>query len=324
MSLNSDLYTAGLDAIRSAVARSDRPSIVIEMTRQLGDILHSTVVVRQFRVNHPTHHIVMAIGSCHASTFSTFTPDALGPHSFAQLPDLPAYPQDGPYRVHWVRETNKLQNVRAFGCGVHPWGWPGGSITDAILLNAGLDRLTIERRPCLPLSLEDETFATSFIAKNGLGNGFIALEYHSVTIQPRPTQWFVELIRHIRLPVVSLAHPDAQHVTGTVDGRSTTFRQAKALIARSQCFIGAGSGLSVVAASLGCTQPIVELVTPNLSIPAIGYASGAPYANMHTDSQIVVANKVNEFSTSGYVSPPHASPDSKSTRKRGQTPRNRR
>lgn len=293
--MSPDIRSQGVDAIAAAVRSDPRPSIVVEMTRQLGDILHSSVVVRQIRKSHPGAHVIWAIGSRYVETCRTLTPPLLGPHAIAGLPDLPDFPADGPYRVHWVREAAKLPGVRrAFGCGVHPWGWKRGSITDAVLINAGIERLTVDRRPWLPLTFADKEFARDFIP-----GPFVAMEYRSESIKPRPPAWFADLVAKIRLPVVALAAPGSPKIRGAKDGTATTIRQAKALIQRSRCFIGVGSGLSVVAATRGIAVPIVELVTPELAIPAIGYASGAPHTNMLHASTAAIAAQVNALCALG-------------------------
>lgn len=271
----------GNKAISDAVARVGGPAVVIEMTRQLGDILHSTIVVRHVRASEPGVKVVWAISEKFVDTFSLFTPEQGGPHAVAALPQLPPYPGDGPFRVKWVHAARSLPGVRrALGCGVHPWGWKRGSIVDAILINAGIERLSVPRRPWLPLGAEDVAFAKKFIADHGLGRGFVALEYMSYSLKTKPISWYADLVRSCHLPVVALAAGGEQLVPGAIDGRGTTFRQAKALIAASSCFVGSGSGLGVIAASHGCEQPVVELVGEALSMPGIGYrAAGDRHHN---------------------------------------------
>ena len=291
-------FEQGMEAIDQAARKRKMPSVVIEMTRNLGDVLHSTLVVRHFRTTDPASHIVWAIGNQYVDTFARFTPDQGGPHAIASLPDLPPFPGDRDARVAWVKESPKLRSVhRAIGCGVHPWGWVGGSIVDGILHNAGIRALRVSRQPWLPITAEDVRTAETFMEHRGLRQrGFVALEYESYSLKSLPLGFFAELVAMIQLPVVALAAPSAAAVPGAIDGRSTTIRQAKALIARSACFVGCGSGLSVVAASNQCHQPVLELVTPALSMPALGYRRrDQGYANCHTANPRQAAAALNQI-----------------------------
>lgn len=268
-----DLEQAGHDAIEKAVEQVKGPVIVIEMLKQFGDILHSTMVVRHVRKTNPHANIVWAIMEPYVEAFSAFDSNCLGPHSIAPLPSIP-YPADGPYRVAWVTKARTLPSVvRAFGCGVHPWGWKSGSIVDAVLYNAEISTLAVERRPFFPIYHEDLAFANRFIDHHKLQRGYIALEYLSYSLQNDNLNlfWFSQLASRLHLPVVALAAKHEPLPNNVIDGRGTTFRQAKALIALSKCFIGRGSGLSVLAAAYGCEQPVVELIDFPLSMPGIGY-----------------------------------------------------
>ncbi len=220
--------------------------------------------------------VVWAINEKFVSAFEAFNPRRLGPHAVAPLPDLPAFPKDGLTRVSWVRKAKTLPGIRrAFGCGVHPWGWKRGNIVTAILENAGISKLAVQRRPWLPLTKEDLKWADAFVQTHGLKR-FVTLEYNSYSLATPSLSWFANLVKHLPIRVVSIGASGDPALAGTVDARGTSFRQAKALISRSACFIGIGSGLSVVAATHGCEQPVVEMTSPQLSMVHIGYRrSGA-------------------------------------------------
>lgn len=261
----------GHEVIAEAVASLSPPVVIVEMHRQLGDVLHSTIVMRHIRAAHPTAKLVWAISEAYGQTFEHFTPAELGPHAFALLPKLPDWPADGQYRIRWVRQAQSLPGViRSFGCGVHPWGWKRGSIVDAILENSGITSLAVPRRPWLPITPEDVAFADRFLAERGLSR-YVAMEYSSYSLQLPPPEWYAEFVSRVQVPVVAIAGQAFPTVPGSIDGRATTFRQAKALIARSSCFLGGCSGLSVIAAAHGCEQPVVEISSPDLSMVAIGY-----------------------------------------------------
>jgi hypothetical protein len=274
-----DVARKGHESIRAAVAKCKRPALVIEMLRMLGDVLHSTLVVRHYR-KVTDHAIVWAIGERYAEEFSTWTPADLGPHVIAPLPDAPWYPADAPYRKAWVYEAKKLRGVaRAFGCGVHPWGCPHPNIVDAILRNAGITKLASTRRPTFPITDEDRSWAVRFIERHGLSGGFVTLEYVSYSLGSQPSSWYEGLVQALGVPVVALGASDDPPVAGAIDGRGTTFRQAKALMNRSRVFVGCGSGLSVIAASIGSEMPTLELVSPHISMEGLGYkAEGRKHA----------------------------------------------
>ncbi len=282
----------GHRVIAQAVASCAPPVVVIEMLRQFGDVLHSTLVVRHLRRTRPGVSIVWAIHHRYADEFGAFDLKELGPHAIARLPDAPEFPKDGPLRVAWVNRAKTLPGVvQAFGCGVHPWGWKAGHILDAVLLNAGISApLSVPRRPWLPLTAEDAQWAETFTQAHGLKK-FVALEYNSYSLEVSPLSWFADLVKQIDLPVVSFAGKNEPLLAGTVDGRGTSFRHTKMLISRASCFVGVGSGLSVLAASHGCEQPVVELAPQQLSMAHLGYRRNR-YQNLYGSTVRAVADAV--------------------------------
>lgn len=195
----------GHRSIAESVARLEPPVVVIEMHRQFGDVLHSTLVVRHIRSSHPLVRVVWAISESYSEAFSNFGPDELGPHAIAKLPKLPDFPADAPYRIRWVEQARSIPGViRSFGCGVHPWGWKSGTIVDAILENSGISRLAVPRRPVLPIDQEDRKFAQDFMAQHKISR-FLAMEYSSYTLAAPSLEWFSEIASQIGIPSVSIA-----------------------------------------------------------------------------------------------------------------------
>lgn len=298
--MDANAEEIGHAAIADAVHLAKGPVVLIEATRQFGDVLHATMIVRHVRKTEPDAHVLLTVMRPFADAFSGFGADALGPHAIVTMPSLALHPEDVPVRVSWVRRASQLSGVRrAFGCGVGPWGWVGGTIVDAMLHNAGIKSLAVERRPWLPLTAEDNEAARRFILEHDLLRGFVTLEYCSASIAIADMSWYEDLVARCHLPVVALAGPGDPHLRGAVDGRGTSFRVAKALIARSSCFVGSGSGLGVMAASNGCEQPVVELVGSQLSMPTLGYRGHGPrYRNCHGQTAAAVAATVRQISIS--------------------------
>ena len=293
-----DIERRGHDIISAAVARVGSPVVLVEMLRQFGDVLHSTIVVRHIRKSEPNVKVVWAIMEPYADSFSPFMASALGPHEIAALPVTEPHPFDRDYRKAWVHRAKLLDGViRAFGCGVGTWGWKCGSIVDAVLHNAGVGELAVARRPWLPLNESDSLYGNEFINEHGLAAGFVTVELagYSVEIKELTRSWFDELVDAIEMPVVALGLTrDARLPRGAVDGRDITFRQSKALIQMSKCFIGRGSGLSVVAATTGCEQPVVEVVGDSISMVGIGYRkAGDRHVHVSPTNAVAVADRVN-------------------------------
>jgi len=270
-----DIEKCGHDAIEAAVLRAGSPVVFVEMLRQFGDVLHSTIVVRHIRKSEPDVKVVWAIMEPYVESFEPFVESSLGPHEIVPLPVTKPHPLDCPYRISWVRRAALLKGVkRAFGCGVGTWGWKSGSIVDAVFDNAGIRELSVERRPWLPVDDDDRLFGDEFVETHHLGDGFVTLELagYSIEIPQLTSLWFEQLIHDIRLPVVVLGlSRDGPLPSGAIDGRDITLRKSKVLIQRSSCFVGRGSGLSVLAATNGCEQPVVEVVGREISMVGIGY-----------------------------------------------------
>jgi hypothetical protein len=268
----SDAIADGHNAIMEAVGRCRPPVVVVEMLRNFGDVLHSTIVVRHIRKTESSR-VVWAISSRYVEQFIHFLHDELGPHEIAGLPDLPAYPNDASGRISWVEEARNIRGVeRAFGCGVHPWGWRSGSIVDAVLENAGVRSLAVERTPWLPLGEEERSWARVFLAERGISR-FIAVEHEAESVTGLTDDLLRMVSRRSKIPMLIIGAKSSRMVPGSVDARGISFLQAKSLICTSSLFLGCASGLSVTAASNGCLVPVAEVAEPSLCMDAIGYLS---------------------------------------------------
>lgn len=320
------MLQAGNDAIAAAVGSLPPPVIVVEQHRNFGDILHATIVIRQLRAVLSDRSVVFAVSEQFTDALRYFDVIALGPHQLAALPRLSPYPADGPYRVSWVVAARTLPGVeRAIGVGVHPWGWRGGSIVDGVLANADVGPLVVPRRPCLPVSPDDVVSARALLVRWGIApSSYVALEYRSFSAEPLPVAWWAAFVRELGIPVVAIAHGDAPQLVGAIDARGTSLREAKSLIADAACFVGCGSGLSVLAAAIGCETRVVENCPEEISMAAIGYrAPGDRHRLCRTRSPSELVRAVREImgSSRGRATPASSSRRSRTSVTLATSPR---
>lgn len=265
-------------AIAQARAQYNKNVIFIEHLRNFGDCMHSTIVVRHYRRVMPDCVVLFGVSERYASEFETLKSMPDGPHGIVPLPHGPEFPNDGPLRVAWTRYAATLPGVcKVVTPSVHPYGWRGKTIADAILYNAGITNLQAPRRPALPVDISDYAWADQFQAKTQLAGPFVTMEYLSYSLKPHDLGWYADLVSRIKRPVVGLAGSNEPIVPGMIDARGCTYRQAKVLIMRSKCFVGCGSGNGFMAASEGCETPMVEIIEPHISYRACKYISQRPY-----------------------------------------------
>lgn len=201
-----------------------------------------------------------------------------GPHIIVPLPHGPEFPNDGPLRVGWTNYARTLPHVdKVVTPSVHPYGWRGRSIADAVFNNAEIRNLAVPRRPALPVDIADFIWADDFQRKNNLVGPFVTVEYISYSLKIHDITWYAQLIPLVKCPIVALAGLKDPQLPGAVDARGCTYRQSKVLIMRSKCFVGCASGNGFMCASEGCETPMVEVVEPHISYKACGYMSQRPY-----------------------------------------------
>ena len=265
-------------AIAQARAAYGRNVIFVEHLRNFGDCMHSTVVIRHYRKVIPDCTIVFGVSERYASEFDTLKNTPEGPHFVVGLPHGPQFPDDGPLRVAWTRYAATLPGVyKVVTPSVHPYGWACGTIVDAVLHNAGIKKLEVPRRPILPIDIADYAWADQFMRHYQLTGPYITMEYISYSLKPHSIDWYTDVVRQLRVPVVALAGKGDPLVPGMIDARGCTYRQAKVLIMRSKCFVGCSSGNGLLAVSEGCETPMVEVAEPHMTHKAVGYLSQRPY-----------------------------------------------
>ena len=254
----------GKERIRQAVAAMKQqypnaPIFFVKLLRQFGDVCHSTIVVRHYRRTNPDAVVIWGISEKYVSEFEAFKSLPDGPHMIVGLPHGPIFPYDRELRVAWVRYAETL-GIRVIKCAVHPWGERSGSIIDSILQNAGIRHLAVPRRPVIPVDISDYSWCDQYLAQNQLWGWYVTLEYLSYSLPVHDLNWYAELIKLIKCPVVAFASKNEPMPAGAVDARGCTYRQAKTLIMRSKCFVGCASGNGLLAVSEGCETPMVEIV----------------------------------------------------------------
>lgn len=243
----------------------------MEHLRNFGDVLHSTIVVRHYRRTSPNSIIVWGISERYVSEFDPLRAHPGGPHYIVGLPHGPPFPDDGPLRVAWTRRAREY-NIRVITPSVHPYGWESGSLSEAILANAGIMELEVPRRPLFPVDISDYAWNDQFLTHHQVRR-YITIEYKSYSLKAHSIEWYAELVQKLKLPVVSLAGKNEELIPGTVDCRGCTYRQAKVTIMRSKCFVGCASGNGMVAVSEECDTPMVEIIETSMCMPRLGYIS---------------------------------------------------
>jgi hypothetical protein len=277
-----------LNILMSAASNYKKP-LIIKSLKQFGDVAHTSIIVHHYRKAQPKRQIIWAISSNYIDAFKYYkhATKIIGlPHDMS-LDDR-------------QRLTKKLKNVfedmKSPCPGVGGWN-TAGSIANQFLFNAKISKLLVPRRPIMPISDTDTIWADEFINKHSLGKRFVTLEYNSYSFKRVPDgpiwtlDMYSEFLKHMKLPVVWLAHNEAMPFKYGVDGRGTSWRQAAALIKKSSLFIGCGSGLTMVAATEGIDTPIIEIDIGNtITMTGCGYKRSI---QVHHETPIGMIKHVN-------------------------------
>lgn len=265
-------FETGLEAINNTIEKDD---VYIQSVQMFGDTLHASIVVDHYRKQYPNRRIVWGVGEKYADEYSNFD-NIVKNVKIIKLPHTPVDDEGNQIRRNWIKECKaKIK----FGPCVAVSGYhTAGDIATNFMVNAGIKKLSVQRKPILPLSMDDVDFANKFIEKHSLSK-FIALEYNSITFSGPPhfltwkPEQYESVIKLAEYPIVYLGSSKDPELAGGVDGRGTTFRQAKAIIKRASLFVGCGSGLTMVAASRGVDTPITEInINNSINMRGCGYA----------------------------------------------------
>lgn len=280
-----------IDALVTKLKRYSKP-LVISSSKQFGDVLHASTVVRHYWTTNPGRPLIWMISERYLDEFRgyPYATEILGlPHSLE------------------TKDRRKLADqLRACSYQViqplcSESGWPAGAsdIASAVLMNAGIKRLMVPRKTILPIDDQDRQWAREFLKSKGCeGRRYVTLEYNSYTLSkpPHSSTWPVEkynqFVNGLNVKCVNLRGPNDPALDRGADG-VCSFRQAKALIEGSSLFIGCGSGLTMVAATEGLRTRILEIgIGHSISMRGCQYSE---YSESRGGTPAQIAEHVNRF-----------------------------
>lgn len=266
----------------------------VQTLKMFGDTLHGSIVVSHYAQEKPDDaKLVWGLSEKYIKEYDEFlicTKIGL-PHNLTNQ-----------QRVGLARKIEALPNVKKV---IKPlvgiWGWNiSGSIADNVFHNAGIKKLSVPRKPQLPVGIQDYAWSDSVLIGNNLvKRPYGVLEYNSYSLSGpphnaiKPIDWYNKMLSKIRYPIVYIGGKDDPPLEHGVDLRGCTFRQAKVMIMRSKLMIGCGSGLTMVSCSDGVNVPLMELgIGETISMSGCGYGKGKIVKNQ---DPIKVANMINRI-----------------------------
>ena len=273
----------------------ERPpkSVYICHTCRLGDILHSTVLVHHIKKQNPSLIITWGIGKPYAQVL----------YKNPEIDHIIEFNSSDPYQL-WDM-ANKYCVDNKFETIIIPQIWPRyhldygrsiDNIADFTFKCAGI-AVPCPRRPRVIID-QDE------ITKNKLPHGptYIALEYNAVSNgNPWPVSYYDELsllLKNDNIILVAFGGSKDPKIPSALDKRGLSYRDAAATFFSCHGFLGCGSGLGLLWASVIDDKPFIEinlysrpvanftgLTTPNkISLGSMG----CKYINTHTFGKIGV------------------------------------
>jgi hypothetical protein len=281
-----DAITGSCERIANT-AKSYKNPLIIKTLKMFGDVLHGSIIVRHFRALHPNRPIIWAISDRYLDPFKyyPYATTMVGlPHSMTLE-----------HRQELGKRLRATYGANVVLPCVGPFGWKtAGSIVDQFLNNAKVKRLAVARKPILPIGDEDRKWADDFMKQHGLKDqAFMCMEYnsHSFKRKPEGPIWTIseynDFLSQLKHPVVYLAHAGAERLKYGIDGRSSSWRQASALIRRAKGFLGCGSGLTMVSATEGVNTPILELnIGRSITMAGCGYKNSTALASQTPKTMI--------------------------------------
>ena len=179
--------------------------------------------------------------------------------------------------------------------------WSHPNLADQYFANAGIKNLKLNggRKLVVAITEEDKQFAQNFIKKHKLNPKMTCgIEYCSYSAGPK---WkyphfiqFAAQLKKYGINCVSIAGTRETAINGTISALGITWRQTVALLDQFKCFVGVGSGITMLAAAANNPPLIFEIGIPNsVSMKGCQYAPSiclGPGAGVTS-----AANKVNHF-----------------------------
>ena len=293
-----DIYQKGIQIINDTIINCKFPKnkiIFIEGLKNFGDVLHSSVVVRHYIKEYPHHKIIWGISEKYSSQFDEYS--ALTGATIISLPH-DATPQ---IRQEWKRYNFNIFKSIFPLCAVSGFDI-AGNIVDNVLYNAGINKLSVPKKPYFPHGINDYQWHDQFCIKYGLkSKKYIVLEYNSYTLSkpPHNITWPIDkydlMLKGMMFPVVWTAAKDDPPLEIGIDARGITWRQAKVMIERCGCVIGCGSGIGVLSCCEGLNPYILEInIGEALSLKNIYNANSE---SIRTDNPLEITNIVNGYIT---------------------------
>ena len=264
-------------------------SILVEQNRNLGDTLHLTPIIRHYRNKHPKATIVFVVAQPYGNIHE------YNPHidKLFLIPSL-----EPTYRVSLRRELLKYTEInKVIAPSIFPYGavwkglaWSRPNIADQYFHNAGITDLKLDggRKLVVQCDKADTTFAQKFILKHKLKPKLTcALEYNSYSTRPK---WsyaqFATFVTHMKnhgIKCTSICGPKEKPIAGTIPAVGISWRQTAALLSEVGCFVGSGSGITMIAAAAKNPPHIFEVGIPkSVSMAGCQYAPSDPISGADT------------------------------------------
>ena len=291
VAINQLNVNAAIAKVKQAVSWLKAKSgfkILIMQTCNLGDTLHITPIAKHYKTVYPNCTLAFIVGDSYYEVHANN-------EDFDQIFTIKAS-LTGQERilVGQYLVSNSVGIDKVLCPSIFPFGeiwdthkWCHEVISHQYWHNAEIrppSSIKGDKKLKAPVTEQDKQFADEFIGNRKC----IALEYHSYS---HPVPWkvdqfvrFVNLVKKKGYECISFAGKNEGMIPGTIDARGMSWRRTIAVIAKCDCMVGIGSGITMLAC---CSRPIpkiIELnVSPSISMNACGYADSIAVSNANPD-----------------------------------------
>lgn len=279
-------------------SQGSKYKMLFEQNRNMGDTLHLTPIIRHYRNLHPDAAIAFVVGTPYGNAHE-FNPHI---NKLFLVPNLiPNLRIQMRQKILTFNDIDKVvaPSIFPYGSIWKELNWSHPNIADQYFHNAGIKgQLNGGRKLVVVITEADKRWAQDFIKQHKLNPKMTcALEYNSYSARPKwsYTQ-FAKLASHLKghgINCVSIAGKKERPIAGTVSALGISWRQSVALLDQVGCFVGAGSGITMLAAAADNPPLIFEAGVPDsVSMKGCQYA---PSINFATSDMAVAARKINHF-----------------------------